>query len=156
MMYFTHLVFALLTGIAVDKYLFHFPNAYVAISLILFGALLPDIDKRGSYIGKKVGVIGDATSMLFKHRGFFHSIWVILIGYGTVYFFFFRYLPYAQFVAVGYVSHLISDSLTVQGVSYLYPFYKDKLRVHGFIKTNTVLESAFCLILGIIIWYLVF
>ena len=98
--------------------------------LVLFGAILPDIDNTKSKIGKRFKLVG----FLFAHRGIFHSIFAIIV------FTFLLSLITESYLAfgLGYLSHLVADSLTVAGISFFYPLSSKRIR--GFIKTGSVIE----------------
>ena len=49
-------------------------NKYIFFSLLLLGAILPDIDCPKSKISNKIPVIPRILSLLSKHRGIFHSV----------------------------------------------------------------------------------
>ncbi|WP_239616704.1 metal-dependent hydrolase [Cohnella mopanensis] len=68
----------------------------------------------------------------FKHRGMTHTVWALLlwgaIGQGLE-----KQLGIVGITTVaaaGYASHLIADTLTPNGVKWLYPFYKKSIKVH--------------------------
>lgn len=83
------------------------------------GALLPDIDHPQSWAGRKMRVVSIPLSMLVGHRGITHSALAIaaclavlvVMGVGWL----------AAPVVVGYLSHLLADSLTPSGVPLLWP-----------------------------------
>lgn len=77
--------------------------------LFLLGTIFPDIDHTKSIVGKKIKLIGWA----FIHRGFFHSIFgLILISLIPYYIY-----PLAGiFFAMGYATHLLEDMLTKSGI----------------------------------------
>lgn len=104
-----HKFFGLLIGVGLYQYW----NPYlIIIPIAIIGSTLPDID---------------LILPFFKHRGITHSIlgvlfvtiWfkIMLIQIGIV-----QELEIA-FVA-GYLSHLVLDSCTPQGVKWLYPLSK--------------------------------
>ena len=79
--------------------------------LLVLGVLFPDIDIMNSILGRKIKVIG----FIFKHRGFFHSIYSLML---------FTYLfgglfgwLYGLFFAIGFILHAIEDMLSKQGIS---------------------------------------
>ena len=51
------------------------------------------------------------------------------------------------YIAIGYLSHLLSDSFTVLGVGYLHPIVP--LKARGFIEVGTVQESLF--LIGVVV-----
>ncbi len=133
----THLVFAVLCAIIIDM-IIPISNRYLFYGLIIFGALLPDIDHKGSTINK-ILPITDIIATLFKHRGFFHSIFPIFILYGISYAL--GYPIAGIYVGIGYFTHLISDAFTKLGVNFLHPF--SRLHARGFIEVGTFEETVF-------------
>ncbi|MBD8497216.1 metal-dependent hydrolase [Paenibacillus arenosi] len=66
-----------------------------------------------------------------SHRGLTHTIWAVIfwgmIGYGLE-----QQLQVEGIMAVsvlGYVSHLVADTLTPRGVKWFYPLYKKSIRL---------------------------
>jgi membrane-bound metal-dependent hydrolase YbcI (DUF457 family) len=106
--------------------------------LLLSGAfaILPDIDHKGSTINRLLNVTR-AVPAVFKHRGFFHSVWPALGGGAALWTFATPTIGLA--FLTGYLSHLVSDSLTRDGVNYLHPLLRFK--VAGFMRTGALLES---------------
>lgn len=67
----------------------------------------------------------------FKHRGFTHTIWAVIawtwIGYGLE---LYLDIPGIMRIAMlGYLSHLLADTLTPNGVKWLYPLYKKAFKL---------------------------
>ena len=99
------------------------PLFLVAGSLI--GALLPDIDHPRSYLGSKIPIIPSLLYSTVGHRTLTHSIFfAVFIGI------LFSLIDYSFGfgVFIGIISHILLDMLTPQGVSYLYPFYKKRIK----------------------------
>lgn len=109
--------------------------ATLAISIIGadIGSLIPDMDGAGNRLwdllpaGDNLGKI--LRRLFYKHRTLTHSIIGILGIYKTLEWVLFKYLN-SSFVdpgiilvsiMVGYVSHILSDSLTEEGVPLLFP-----------------------------------
>ncbi|MBI4450680.1 metal-dependent hydrolase [Candidatus Woesearchaeota archaeon] len=142
----THLAFGALTGLLLYPVV-QPSNAWLYAGMMALGSLLPDIDTPQSTLGRKF--FGSrALSLLFGHRGIFHSIWapaaLLLAGY------YWNFWDVAVFMAIGYASHIFSDSLTVAGVNLIHPV--EQLRIAGFVRTGTIMESlVFLLIVGLII-----
>jgi len=68
-----------------------------------------------------------------------HSIWAPMFFFFPV-----AYLTtniYGYAFIIGYVSHLISDSFTVQGINFLHPF--SNFRISGPVTTGTWHEKIF-------------
>lgn len=117
------------------------PTSYNLFQQIIFCAILltstslPDIDTKESKISRKIPILPSLISLFTIHRGIIHSIYPIILISAILY-------PYGSFYTlafiIGYVSHLILDSLTIQGVNFLHPFAQFHLK--GFIKTGSILE----------------
>ena len=72
-------------------------------------ATIPDIDLK--------------FRLIMKHRTWTHSLLLCGITVAII----MQYSKYLSIIwGIGYLSHLIADSLTVMGVPFLYPFIKKK------------------------------
>ncbi len=139
MLFKTHLAFALLIALVL---LFLNINP-VFIIIFVIAALLPDIDNPFSKIGKKVKII----NYLFVHRGFFHSLFALLIF--TILLYFFNIFIATAFFS-GYFLHLLLDSFTKQGIFLFYPLSTKKSK--GKLKVGSLAETIiFVIILFFII-----
>lgn len=145
MMFRTHLAFGFLIGILSLK-IIETSHPVIFIALVTIFTSLPDIDHPKSKIGRKLFFISWPISLIFKHRGFFHSIFPPLILFFT-----FRYLK-LEFIAfpllIGYLSHLIGDSLTKEGINFLHPV--SKFTIKGPIRTGGILEAAIFILIVIL------
>lgn len=124
----THVIFSMLFITAIAEFIPSFtefiPYSY-ALTISMFSTLLPDIDHSHSYISKSYwGVFSGAILKTTHHRGWTHS----LVGAGIFSFIFaillliFGSSPiYSIVFFLGYVAHLISDSLNPTGVNWLWP-----------------------------------
>ncbi len=131
----THMAFGLLSGILFFRY-FH-ADWWMFIPLAVFGSLLADVDHENSKINRMMPLTR-WIPMLFKHRGFFHSIFPPLGIWA-----FFHFTGYDMLgipLAVGYLAHLASDCLTKMGCNLLYPL--TNFRIQGPILTNGMMEYA--------------
>lgn len=111
---------------------------------IVVGAIIPDIDKKNSYIGKRLPCVSRFVSRRFGHRTFTHSIIFVFIVYTTL-----NYLSIDNSITfgitIGISSHILLDMFNFQGVSLLYPLNtKHKI---GQIKTNSGFEKTFRIVL---------
>ena len=106
-------------------------NEILFLIFILVGSLLPDIDEKHSKASQWTGLLGTIISFFSKHRGFFHSLFFVVIITLTTKYLLNEYLAWGIFL--GLTSHLLGDSLTKQGLPILYPF---PFRIKGFMKTN--------------------
>lgn len=115
------------------------PAEPAALTAAGLGALLPDIDHPQSWFGRRVRAVSVPIALVFGHRGITHSLLalvvclagLLLLGRDAV----------AAPVIVGYVSHLLCDSMTVGGVPLLWPWRRNfGLRL---VRTGSVVELAF-------------
>lgn len=112
----------------------HVNNRLVFVPVLLIAALIPDIDTGRSSVGNKWYL---APAQLFmKHRGFVHSFTICLIISG----FFALYFPILALpFFLGYSSHLLADSFTVEGIR---PFWPWKAEANGGMRTGGVFEEG--------------
>lgn len=124
------------------------------IGIGALGGLIPDIDHPNSKISHKLKPVSAVVSLMFSHRGFFHTpilylvlweIWEMLCP-GT------EYLVYGRLLFLGIASHLVLDSLNSVGIPMLFPFSKKRRHIAK-IKTGSKAELVcrFCLmvVLGV-------
>lgn len=109
----THFTFALFL-VLVFLPLINFKFSFIFIALIF--SLIPDVDVKTSFIGKYKFFL--PLQFFVNHRGFFHSFLFMILG---IVFFLFFYPIGAFAFFVGYCSHLILDSFTIEGVRLFYP-----------------------------------
>lgn len=163
MNYITHCIGGVGAGLIVLSATGHDANEIVqaaTMSGALVGSLFPDIDHQRSYISHKVPVASLAASTVFKHRGFLHSPVFILLagilltaGSGTM-LSGSQLLLANQFLAgfiPGMLSHIILDTFNKQGIPWLWP-YRKRFRLLT-IKTDSIMETAFAVMLSILIGY---
>lgn len=131
-MFKTHLAFGFLIGLFAISY-FSPTNQVLFMALCLFGSLLPDIDHPRSKLGRHVKII----SVLFEHRGFFHSGFAI-VGLVVLMLYFIDMNVYALAIIIGYASHILIDMTTKEGIMLLHPF--SKFRIRGLVRTGASFE----------------
>ncbi len=157
MLWVTHIVFSLLIyGIMVRFGVFPLSNWYIL--LVSLGAVFPDIDHPGSFVSHLnfwFRLSSKAIS-LGGHRGPTHTIWANILAF-PIAIIVFRWLGIGGFVeaglfVIGYLSHLIADSLTVSGVAWFSPL--DKHRIRGPVKTGSVFEVLLFLLFSVLVLYL--
>jgi len=146
----THVAFGLLAGILTLMYA-DIANQLLFIVLVILGVFLPDVDHPESKVNNTLKIT-KIVPFFFSHRGFFHSIFAALAVFGLLWYFVGFIYGFGLFV--GYLSHLLSDALTVSGVNFLHPILSFKIR--GPVHTGTFIETiVFLLVLGIDAWLLV-
>lgn len=135
----------LLMGVFLGLLLWFLPLSILQKVLVLvfciFGSLFPDIDTPKSIIGRKVKLVG----WLFRHRGFFHGI-VALILFTSIIILLSNVL-YGFSFALGFLSHLLLDSLSIEGVNIFGKKFRGRFKVGGFVEKG----FQIILITGIII-----
>ncbi len=147
MMYYTHLIFAFLAGLLGIK-LFHPSNQILFMVLVLFSGLLPDIDHPKSKLGRYFRPL----NFFISHRGIFHSLMILPVISLLLYYFNYSYLSLP--IIVGYISHLIGDAITKEGIMPLYPV--SKMRINGFISVGGFLEKILFIGLVLLSGYFLF
>ncbi len=105
---------------------------YIATTLI--AATLPDIDNTNSPIGRMAGPLGYWINRRYGHRTITHSAFALLVL--TLLFAFCERAIHGElentwFFFWGYLSHIVLDMLTVQGVKLFYPFKKSSAVIPG-------------------------
>ena len=122
-----------------------------ALFFALFGSIFPDIDHPRSYISRGYwSVLSAAIRKTTEHRGWTHSLFGVSLFTGILllilwYFKASLFLAFGFFL--GYLSHLISDSLNPTGVNWFWP--KRKRYGIGLIRTGSIGEQIF-------LWILIF
>lgn len=133
MLFQTHLLFSLILSIYF-KEVFNLSLVFVLIAVI--SSSLPDIDTTRSWIGRRLKIISYMLELAFKHRTLTHSIWPILL-FGFI--FYLNNMKIITFgLLVGYSSHLLLDSFTIQGIQPLYPV---RYKIKGIFKTGGIFEK---------------
>lgn len=140
-MAYTHMAFGFLAGVLFFPVFHH--SWFIFLPLCILGSIIPDIDHENSKINRFFPVTKWVPNF-FSHRGFFHTVFPVILIY--LIFHSARADVVGIPLAVGYLSHLFSDSLTESGVNFLHPV--SKLRMSGFIRTNTFLEFV---VFGIVV-----
>jgi inner membrane protein len=117
-------------------------QSFFLVLTAIFGSLLPDIDSPKAYLGRKIKII----SWISKHRGIFHSVIPLAIGYFSL-----QYVVgqnYAFAFAAGFLSHLILDMITKEGIR-LFPFgfhIRGPIKVGGFAEYIFLLAQIFFIV----------
>lgn len=149
MNYKAHSVGGICTGLAFSIATMPQENQFLYTAVIttsaLVGSLLPDIDEPNSFVGKKVWLLSKLIKFTTGHRGIFHTLIITLI-FPLIYFLtkdneiFLKYnwFPYFNVMlglVIGYLSHLLMDSMTGMGVPLFWPITKQKVSIMK-LRTN--------------------
>lgn len=92
-----------------------------ALAVAVVASLLPDVDNPSAPIGRVFAPISRYINTVYGHRGVTHSALALVVC--TLIFAAFSKLWIIFFWA--YLSHLVFDMLTLQGVLFFYPFLKN-------------------------------
>lgn len=98
---------------------------YPLLGGILIGSILPDADTPNSLINKIIFLLGRNSMdpvFKFKHRGFTHTIyaWLITLVVAIVGLLMNIFLGlFLGGISLGYLLHLVEDSFSVAGISWL-------------------------------------
>ena len=162
------LSFPISTGILIISKDVFFDTSFNSGFLLLFyactvfGALLPDIDEPGSYIGRKFPIFSHIFSAFISHRGFTHfliiPITLLIIAYTNEN----QILKLVLYgIAIGVFAHTCGDMFTKGGIKgFFFPFFMK--RTIGLLPktfrfyTGSIIESIFIVVLLILSTYLLF
>lgn len=124
---------------------------------IMLGSLLPDIDHQDSILGRF-----NPISKIMKHRSITHTLWMaLLITFLCINFGIHRLHQSLYFgITMGYWLHLIEDSFSVEGITWLYPLTHKHRRRYGYI-TGGCIEKFFVtlstfILFTEVLWYFLF
>ncbi len=144
MIFRTHYAFGFLVSVLFMQFV-SVPYPFLFVGLVTLLSSLPDIDTKNSRIGRKVWFLSIPISLVFKHRGFFHSVFPALILFFVLRSFGWDFL--ALVIVVAYMGHLLGDAMTVEGVNFLHPV--STFRIQGFMRTGSSFEAVVFVILFI-------
>ena len=146
MRYNTHILFAITFVLPLYKFFSEIPLvSYLFIAS--FASLTPDLDHPKAFASRS-SFASKIIRFTTKHRGWTHSLFGLLL-FSSAFVLVLHYIKLSVSYAIpfflGYVSHLISDSLNPTGVMWFWP-NKRWLGV-GLISTGSKREKLFRLIL---------
>jgi len=148
MLFRTHLAFSFLAAMVLMQHV-TVPNNITFLLVFLLFSVMPDIDEYSSKISKGTKPFSTLIQLMVRHRGIFHSIYVPLLI--SVVLAVFHQTVLALAAITGYLSHLLIDALSVQGIRPLAPIINKPIK--GFIRVNSILENILFLILVILVIY---
>ncbi|MEI6849783.1 MAG: metal-dependent hydrolase [archaeon] len=131
MMLRTHLA---ITTLLILLFIPHVTFKVIFVIVALIATLIPDIDMTHSVMGKYN--ILRPIQWFVKHRGIFHSFTLALL-FSLLFAFYLPILALPFFL--GYSSHLIADSFTIDGIRPFWPL-KDELKYK--LRTGSRVEST--------------
>ena len=116
------------TGVFCSLFNVNIFESEYTITLTVLSCILPDIDHTKSLIGKMFFPLSKYLSVRFGHRTITHSLVVFFPLVFLAHFLEDYYLgsnDYYLIFLFGYLSHLILDMVTIQGIPLFYPFNKN-------------------------------
>ena len=122
MLYKTHLTTTACIAIPIFEIKHEF--GILAMSGVLIGALLPDIDEPNSIMGRKFPIISETLNKVLGHRGAIHSIFPVLgllvLTNLSKYIWNGLYI-FLGTLTLGFFLHLIEDTFSYMGIKWLAP-----------------------------------
>jgi len=124
-----HIIFALFVGWWISLLLnFTTTETIIYFICIPFGALLPDVDKGNTKLGRKVKPLSKFINKKVRHRTLTHSLFFItVLFYSSVIAFGINIISVG--IMVGCVLHIFFDMITPMGVPLAYPFSNRRFRL---------------------------
>ena len=116
------------------------------IACSALGALLPDVDHKGSMMGKKIKPVSTAIGAVVGHRKFFHWFAPYLLLFAIACWWKPEYYLFFQFTLCGVLSHLLLDACNPSGIP-LFPTIKFHLLK---IRTGSMGDQVIGAVLSII------
>ena len=144
----THLLAGLLLSWLIVEVV-NIQNEWLFVLVFTFASVLPDIDSHESMLGSEIKPLSFIFEIVFGHRGFLHSIWIPLGLFGLLWYL--GYFALGMAALMGYVLHLIMDSMTMGGVKF---FGIKKFR--GLLKTGGLVESFLFFVLVLVLLWKIF
>jgi inner membrane protein len=154
----THLAFGLALPLAIHYV--HPLEDWVFVAVAgLFGSLLPDIDHPRSWLGQRLPWLSKPIAKVFGHRGITHSLFAVSLMVAAALAAIYWLpawegpagirIPFPALVlglAVGYLSHLLADWLTPNGIPLCWP-WRYRFAAPLTIRTGSPLETFLMLLL---------
>lgn len=135
---YTHLAFALVAASSIEV-LAHRSAVALPVAVAGISALLPDIDHPESLLGRRIKPVSWLINKLFGHRTITHSL-DFAIGLCIVVLLSSNYNHLAWMFALGYMSHLLLDSLTKTGLKL--SMFQNTTIGFKLVKTGGIVDTA--------------
>ncbi|ACM61514.1 inner membrane protein [Caldicellulosiruptor bescii] len=149
---YTHLAFALAAASSIQV-LAHRSALSLEVAVAGISALLPDIDHPDSLLGRKIKPISWLINKLLGHRTITHSL-DFAIGLCVVVLLSSNFSYWAWMFVLGYMSHLILDSLTLSGIK-LSMLRQNSTIGFKLVKTGGVEDTAIFIVCLLILSFLI-
>ena len=162
MLWRTHFLAGAAAGLLLAGHHADLRTAAMSAGVAGVAALLPDLDDPHSKVGHVIPLISWAIKTTVGHRGPLHSLAgagvMSLLAAFVMRFWYAHTLVFGHMVplvAVGYVSHLVMDSLNPQGVPWLWPVeahFRVPLVQTGGLLEHLAVTPAMLVLCGWLIW----
>ena len=137
----THLIIGIGSGLAAALLLhYSIEQASLLTVAAAAGSLLPDIDHPKGMIRQKLGIFGYPLNIL-PHRGPTHSLLAVVL---VALLYVVSHHLLALGLLVGYVSHLVADMITVEGIPLFFPLNRSYISLLP-IRTGGIIERVIAL-----------
>jgi len=137
MLFRTHIAFGIFIYLLIMSYV---DSKIIFFVFLLLGVVITDIDSRKSKVGKKWYF--RPFQWAVRHRGVFHSL-ICGLALSIIITIFHRWAGIGFFI--GYLSHLLLDCLTRQGIKLFWPF--SKWRIKGPVRSGKITEDIIFVLL---------
>lgn len=147
----THLAMGMLCGevyVLANGYLDIYSIAF-AVAASAIGSLLPDIDHPQSMLAtsnKATKKVSRTVSAVTQHRGITHTLFFAVLIYLSMNYLLAGRFQYGQMISnalmIGYLSHLVLDTMNEKGVMWLWPILGQHMYVAK-IRTGSKAEKGF-------------
>jgi inner membrane protein len=131
---------------------------WVLLLLTIFASLLPDIDHTRSTVGKAFYPVAKWIDKRYGHRTITHSLPFFLVISGFIYLLEFHTSLENIFLTFffAFLSHLLLDMMTIQGIPLFYPFKRNPcvipadpgLRIRGGSSQEFIVFGFFVMIMS--------
>ena len=154
-----HVIVGLGLYLAVD---WSWGSGWMAPALVNFlgaaalGSLAPDLDSPKSFLGRRFWPVSRTVKSLIGHRGFTHSLvasFLVFLGLAVASQYYPGWRAYFAAFGIGYVSHIVADWFTTEGVPLFWPSRK-RFRSPLSFRTGGPGECIFGLAAGsfLVVW----
>lgn len=116
------------------------PGLCIAGGCIL-GSLFPDIDSKASKISYRLPIVSFFMRLLFGHRNVLHTPFVLIlfgIIFSVVHLMFALPITFIVGFVIGYICHLLQDTVTKRGIMWLYPVSSKYISIIGITSGKSV------------------
>lgn len=154
----THIFFSSLSYLTIAGWFSSLPVSLLHVGICAIGALIPDVDRPTSMIGRAFFFLSTPIEQTWGHRTIAHSLVGLLILAVILFPLFFFFPLYFFILLLGAGTHLVADMGNISGIELFFPA---KIRAvlpgnrHWRITVGSKAEIIFCIfcaVLCIFLW----